>query len=173
MHRSAFRNLVHFYATHLHCTFYLFAPSLCIFEMHMTKIAHNKNQRSRTKRVREGRGHNTNHGWLARMSFPRLLQNYHMPGFSRNIRENCFAFKSFTRLWHKLVHYGDIRSSDYASAFKNSIIRCMSRVTFAEIESAALRLHSPTFPRLSYRRTKICKQSLQNLSNLQKSFSPI
>lgn len=108
----------------------------------MTKIAHNKNQRSRTKRVREGRGHNTNHGWLARMSFPRLLRNYHMPGFSRNIRGNCFAFKSFTRLWHKLVHYGDIRSSDYASAFKNSIIRCMSRVTFAEIESAALRLHS-------------------------------
>lgn len=44
-----------------------FAPSLCIFEVHVTKNVHNKNQRSRTgerERARE-RGHNTD-SWMAR-----------------------------------------------------------------------------------------------------------
>lgn len=48
---------------------------------------------------------NINYARLAAMGFSRLLRNHRRAGIFRgNIRENCFALKSFTRLRRKLVH---------------------------------------------------------------------
>lgn len=48
---------------------------------------------------------NTNYARVAAMGFSRLLRNHRRAGiFRENIRENCFALKSFTRLRCKLVH---------------------------------------------------------------------
>jgi len=78
--------------------------------------------------------HNTNYAQFAGTSFPRLFGIRPVSGFSQNIQGNCFAFKSFTRLRRKLVHYGDTRMNDNAGAFKNSIIRRSLAVTLAKIE---------------------------------------